>query len=270
MKSKRVIVAAAALLGLAGTGIYAAHGSGSKVAPVPQPAAALTTPADKVSYGMGATMARSFKREGVEVDVNALTMGLRDGLTDKKLLLTDDELKESASAFQTSLKEKRAQAAQVAADSAEKDGQAFLSKNAKKEGVVTLPSGLQYTVLKTGAGPKPTDDDTVECRYRGTFINGTEFDSSERRGGPATFKLAAVIAGWREALKLMPTGSKWQLVVPPSLAYGERGFGGKKGAPRMIGPNAALVFEVELVAIDPLPDAQTKAATRAVKPAAAR
>ena len=270
MKSKRVIIAAAALLALAGSGIYAAHGSGPKTAAATQTPAVLTTTADKVSYGMGATMARSFKREGVEVDVNALTMGLRDGLTDKKLLLTDDELKESASAFQTSLKEKRAQAAQVAADNAERDGQTFLSKNAKKEGVVTLPSGLQYAVLKAGAGPKPTDEDTVECRYRGTFINGTEFDTSERRGGPATFKLGAVIPGWREALKLMPTGSKWQLVVPSSLAYGERGFGGKKGSPRMIGPNATLVFEVELVAINPPQEAQAKAATRTVKSAAAQ
>jgi FKBP-type peptidyl-prolyl cis-trans isomerase FklB len=195
-------------------------------------------------------------------------MGLNDGLADKKLLLTDDELKESATAFQTSLKEKRTQAALVAADSAEKDGQAFLAMNAKKQGVVTLPSGLQYKVLEAGTGAKPKDDDTVEARYRGTFINGTEFDSSERRGGPTTFKLGAVIPGWREALKLMPVGSKWQLVVPPALAYGERGLGGKKGSPRMIGPNATLVFEVELVAINapPAGAAQAKAASRAVKP----
>jgi FKBP-type peptidyl-prolyl cis-trans isomerase FklB len=130
-----------------------------------------------------------------------------------------------------------------AAEDNRKAGESFLAENKKKEGVVTLPSGLQYKVLKAGDGKKPTDADTVECHYRGTLINGTEFDSSYLTGQPATFKIAGVIPGWREALKLMPVGSKWQLFVPSQLAYGARGKGGS------IGPNAALIFEVELLAI---------------------
>jgi FKBP-type peptidyl-prolyl cis-trans isomerase FklB len=130
-----------------------------------------------------------------------------------------------------------------AAEDNKKAGESFLAENKKKEGVVTLPSGLQYKVLKAGDGKKPTDTDTVECNYRGTHIDGTEFDSSYRTGQPATFKVAGVIPGWREALKLMPVGSKWQIFVPSQLAYGTR------GKPGSVGPNAALIFEVELLAI---------------------
>jgi len=272
MSSKGIIVAGSALLAIFGSGIYAAQGSATRAASAPASEAGLRTPKAKVSYGMGATMARSFKRDGVEIELDALTMGLRDGLEDKKLLLTDEELKETATAFQTDLRQKRAQNAQAAAERTERDGQAFLAANGKKRGVVTLPSGLQYTVLQAGAGKTPKDDDTVECRYRGTFINGTEFDASETRrrpdgtatpGAPATFNLGAVIEGWREALKLMPVGSRWHLVVPPNLAYGERGFGGKKGAPRLIGPNTTLVFELELVAIKPPSSVQAQTGSRA-------
>jgi FKBP-type peptidyl-prolyl cis-trans isomerase FklB len=124
-----------------------------------------------------------------------------------------------------------------------KEGDAFLAENKQKEGVVTLPSGLQYKIIKAGEGKKPKQEDTVVCHYRGTLINGTEFDGTHGPGEPATFKVTGVVPGWREALKLMPVGSKWQLFIPPVLAYGERGAGAT------IGPNATLIYEVELLAI---------------------
>jgi len=137
---------------------------------------------------------------------------------------------------------KQRQAAGLAGEENRKAGEAFLAGNKAKDGVVTLPSGLQYKVLKAGDGRKPSDADMVECRYRGTLIDGTEFDRSDPAGQPATFKVAGVIPGWREALKLMPVGSKWQLFIPPQLAYGAIGSG-------PIGPNATLIFELELLAV---------------------
>jgi FKBP-type peptidyl-prolyl cis-trans isomerase FklB len=141
------------------------------------------------------------------------------------------------------MREKQQAKMQVAGDANKKEGEAFLADNKSKEGVVALPSGLQYKVLKEGNGPKPTATDSVVCNYRGTLINGTEFDSSTKHGGPATFPVNGVIKGWTEALQLMPVGSKWQLFVPSDLAYAERGAGAD------IGPNATLIFEVELVSI---------------------
>jgi FKBP-type peptidyl-prolyl cis-trans isomerase len=146
-------------------------------------------------------------------------------------------------AFQSDLMKKQSQGKQTAAEENKKTGEAFLAENKKKDGVVALPSGLQYKILKAGKGKKPTDGDKVECHYRGTLIDGTEFDSSYRRGEPATFPVNGVIAGWTEALKLMPVGSKWQLFVPSQLAYKEHGAGAD------IGPNATLIFEVELLGI---------------------
>jgi FKBP-type peptidyl-prolyl cis-trans isomerase FklB len=128
-------------------------------------------------------------------------------------------------------------------DANKKTGEEFLAANKSKDGVVALPSGLQYKILTAGTGAKPTASDSVECNYRGTLINGTEFDSSSKHGGPATFPVSGVIKGWTEALQLMPVGSKWQLFVPSDLAYGERGAGGD------IGPNETLIFEVELLSI---------------------
>ena len=265
MSKRSAIIAGGALVAIFGSGVFVVRWGARNGGRTELAEAGLRTPVDKTSYGIGVTMARSFKREGVEVDANALGMGLRDGLSDKKLLMTDEEMRGSASAFQINLREKRAQAAIAAASDAEKEGQAFLAKNGKQEGVVTLPSGLQYKVLKAGTGDKPTEADTVQCRYRGTLVNGTEFDSSERRGQPVSFKLTSVIPGWQEALKLMPVGSKWQLAVPPQLAYADRGLGGKKGMPRVIAPNTTLVFDVELLAINPASAVQPKAATTAVK-----
>jgi FKBP-type peptidyl-prolyl cis-trans isomerase len=203
----------------------------------------LKTQKEKVSYSLGADVARNFKRLGIEVDVDLLVKGLRDSFAGEKLLMTQAELRETMNTFQAELRQKQIEATRVAAENNKTAGDAFLAENKAKEGVVTLPSGLQYKILKAGDGKTPTDANTVECQYHGTLIDGTEFDSSYSRGQSATFKLSGVIPGWREALKLMPVGSKWQLFVPPQLAYGERGAG------RDIGPNATLIFEVELVGI---------------------
>jgi FKBP-type peptidyl-prolyl cis-trans isomerase FklB len=203
----------------------------------------LKTQKDKVSYGLGVDMARNFTRLGMEFDTDIMMKGFRDARAGGKLLMTEEDLRTTLTAYQKELREKHLQAMKAAGEINKKEGDAFLAANKKKEGVVTLPSGLQYKILKAGNGKKPTDTDTVECRYRGTLINGTEFDSSDRTGKPVTFRVSGVIPGWTEALKLMPVGSKWQLFIPPELAYGPR------GASNLIGPNATLIFEVELLAI---------------------
>jgi len=206
----------------------------------------LKTQKDKVSYSVGVDLGRNIKRQGLDFDVEALAKGLRDALAGEKLLMTDEELRATLLEFQTGLKKKKAQTGAVPPKGAEdnkKQGEAFLAQNKAKEGVVTLPSGLQYKILKKGNGKKPTATDTVVCHYRGTLVNGKEFDSSHRHGQPATLKVGGVISGWREALQLMPVGSKWQLFIPPQLAYEERGAG------NVIGPNATLIFELELLGI---------------------
>jgi FKBP-type peptidyl-prolyl cis-trans isomerase len=188
---------------------------------------------------------------------------MRDTLSSGKLLLPEESLRAALAAFQGELRQKQAEASKWTAELNKRQGEAFLAGNAKRDGVVTLPSGLQYKVVKAGDGKTPKDSDTVECHYRGTLVDGTEFDSTHARGRPSTFRVASVIPGWREALKLMPVGSRWQLFVPPRLAYGERGVPGGKGAVREIGPHATLLFEVELLAIKSPGSAgeQTAAAT---------
>jgi FKBP-type peptidyl-prolyl cis-trans isomerase FklB len=205
--------------------------------------AALKSDKDKLSYGIGADLGRNLKRLEIEVDPELVRKGLLDALSGAKPMMSDEEVRAVLTALQAQIQRKAAQAASVAGEENKKAGEAFLAQNKTKPGVVTLPSGLQYKILKAGEGKKPGESDTVECNYRGTLINGTEFDSSYKRGQPATFAVTQVIPGWREALQLMTVGSKWQLFVPPELAYGERGAG------REIGPNATLVFEVELLGI---------------------
>jgi len=207
-----------------------------------QDTAALKTDKEKSSYGVGVAMARNLKRQGMDLDVATLQKGFADELSGSKLLISEDELRAVMTSLQTQMKQKQEQAMKTMLEENKKKGDLYLAENRVKDGVVALPSGLQYKILKAGDGKKPTADDTVECQYRGTLIDGTEFDSSYRGGKPVSFKVSQVIAGWQEALKLMPVGSKWQLVIPPALAYGERGAGN-------IGPNSTLVFEVELVSI---------------------
>lgn len=204
--------------------------------------AVLKTQKDQVSYGIGVNIARSFKADEIEFDPELVLRGLKDASSGEKLLMRDKELRHVMNSFQGELRQKAALKHRLAAMDNRKEGDAFLAANKVKEGVLSLPSGVQYTVLKMGDGKKPADSDTVEVNYRGTLLNGTEFDSSED-GKPASLKVAHLIPGWKDALKLMPEGSKWQIFIPPQLAYGERGVG------HDIGPNQTLAFEVELVAV---------------------
>ena len=211
----------------------------------------LTTPNEKASYAIGLNVGKGMKRDSVEVNPEILLQGMKDGLAGGKQLLSDDEIKAVLTALQAHIRKMQDERAAQVGDANKKEGEAFLAANKAKDGVVTLPDGLQYKILTAGTGPKPVATDSVVCNYKGTLINGTEFDSSYKRGQPATFGVSQVIHGWTEALQLMPVGSKWQLFIPAALAYGER------GASTDIGPNATLIFEVELISI------QAKAAAAA-------
>jgi len=208
-----------------------------------QPSVTLSDQKSKVSYAIGLNMGHSMKQQSVDVDPNVLAQGLKDGLAGGKALMTDDEVHATLTQFQTDMRAKMEEKRKEAGAASKSAGDAFLAANKNKEGVVALPSGLQYKVLTQGTGAKPTASDTVTCNYRGTLIDGTEFDSSYKRGEPASFPVSGVIKGWTEALQLMPVGSKWQLFIPPNLAYGEQGAGAD------IPPNSTLVFEVELISI---------------------
>lgn len=203
----------------------------------------LKTNRDKANYAIGVNVASNLKHQGIEIDLDLVMKGMKDTFSGAKLLLSDEDLRKTISLYQAEVRRSQAKARAVESEANKKEGEAFLAENKKKDGVVTLPSGLQYRIIKAGNGKMPAEADTVECRYRGTLIDGTEFDSSERTGKPATFKVAGVIPGWREALELMPVGSTWQLFIPSQLAYAEKGTRGS------IGPNETLIFEVELLAI---------------------
>ncbi len=208
-----------------------------------QDASPLKTPKDKTAYALGVAVGKSFQAQGVDADPNLIAQGLKDALAGGRLLITDDEFRTLMTAFQETMKEKQAAASAALADSNKKAGEAFLADNGKKDGVVTLPSGIEYKIITAGTGTKPTDTDTVTCQYRGTLLDGTEFDSTYKNGQPAIIEVGRVIPGFKEALKLMPVGSKFQFVIPADQAYAERGAG------NVIGPNAALIFEVELMSI---------------------
>jgi FKBP-type peptidyl-prolyl cis-trans isomerase FklB len=198
---------------------------------------------DKVSYSIGVNIGNNLKRQSIDVNTDALTQGIKDALSGSKALMTEKEVNDTLKNFQQEMKAKQIEHLKELGEKNKKEGDAFLAENKKKEGIITLPSGLQYKVIKEGTGETPKITDTVTVNYRGTLINGTEFDSSYKREQPATFPVNGVIAGWTEALQLMKVGSKWQLFIPPNLAYGERAFR------RDIGPNATLIFDIELLAI---------------------
>jgi len=198
---------------------------------------------DKVSYIIGIDIGKNLKNQSIDIDPDILARGIKDVISGKKPLMTEQEVQETTAAFQKEMTAKQSEVVKKVGEKNKKEGEAFLAENKKREGVKTLASGLQYKVIKAGTGKKPKLTDTVVTQYRGTLIDGTEFDSSYRRGKPATFPVNGVIPGWVEALQLMEEGSKWQLFIPPNLAYGERGAG------RDIPPNSTLIFEIELISI---------------------
>ncbi len=207
------------------------------------PKATLKTQKDKVSYIIGTNIGENFKKQGVDVDAELLLKGIKDGLGGKKYLLSDDEMKEVMTVFQKEMMAKQSEAFSKQAEANKKESDAFLAANKTKDSVITLPSGLQYKILREGTGRIPAKTDTVVVNYQGRLLDGTVFDDSYARGEPVTFPVSGVIPGWIEALQLMKEGSKWQLFIPPDLAYGERGAG------QRIGPNEALIFDVELMKV---------------------
>jgi FKBP-type peptidyl-prolyl cis-trans isomerase FklB len=225
---------------------------------------------DKASYSIGYDIGETFKKQKVELNPDTLFSGLKDALAGKEALLTKEDREKTLQAFQKEMMEKQMTASKEAATKNAAEGEKFLTENKKKEGVKTTASGLQYKVLKEGSGPSPKETDTVVTNYKGTLLDGTEFDSSYKRNEPASFQVNRVIKGWIEALQLMKPGAKYQLFIPAALAYGERGAG------QLIGPNATLIFEVELLSIKPpepaatvAPGAAAPATSPAAKPSAA-
>jgi FKBP-type peptidyl-prolyl cis-trans isomerase FklB len=203
----------------------------------------LKTQKDSVSYAIGLDIGKRLKQQSVEIDAALVARGIKDADSDSTRLLSEVQAESVVNAFQQQMAAKLDSARKALGKKNKVDGVAFLTENKKKEGVIVLPDGLQYRVLKEGNGKKPKADETVTVNYRGTLIDGTEFDSSIKRGEPSTFRVSGVIKGWTEALQLMPVGSKWQLFIPSELAYGERGAG------EVIPPNSTLIFEVELLSI---------------------
>ncbi len=239
MRFRRIIawVALPAVLSLAGPAFA-------------EDAAPLKDKKEKVSYAIGVDIGSTIKRQPFEIDPDVLVRGFKDAVSGGKMAMADNDIRSTLLDLQKELQakqqeqlKKQQEEMKKTGEKNQKEGAAFLAENAKKPGVKVLPSGLQYKVLASGKGDSPKSTDTVETNYRGTLIDGTEFDSSYKRGQTATFPVGGVIRGWTEALQLMKVGDKWQLFIPSDLAYGERGAG------RDIGPNATLVFEVELLAI---------------------
>ncbi len=203
----------------------------------------LETQMDKVSYSIGLDIGKSFKQQGIDIKTAALVQGIKDGLAGSTAMLSDSAIQATMEAFQTEMMAKQNSTMKESGDKNNTEGDTFLADNKKKEGVVTTTSGLQYKIITPGTGRKPQATDTVTVHYRGRLISGKVFDSSYDRKEPATFPVNGVIQGWQEALQLMPVGSKYELYIPSNLAYGPRGAGPD------IGPNATLIFEVELLSI---------------------
>jgi FKBP-type peptidyl-prolyl cis-trans isomerase FklB len=208
-----------------------------------KPAPELTTEKDKLSYAIGMKIGRGLKGDSVDVDQSILIQGLKDAMSGGNTRLTEEECKALLSDLSAELNAKKQAELHRIGEANKQAEQLFLVANKAREGIVTLPSGLQYKILDEGTGPKPTTTDTVICNYRGTLLDGTQFDSSQKRGQPSTVSVSQVIEGWKEALQLMPVGSKWRLFVPSELGYGDR------SPVAGIGPNSMLIFELELLAI---------------------
>lgn len=237
MKRELLLIAAASVI------LMGCNPPASEVSE-PEPAAVLDTEEKRVSYGMGVGLGERIKQDSISIDADAFAVGMKDAINDAELKMTKEEIMQEMQAFQQKqIAAQQAELDQVANANLE-EGEAFLAENGTKEGVVTLDSGLQYKIITEGTGNKPLATDTVEVHYSGTLLDGTEFDSSYKRGATVSFPVNGVIPGWTEALQLMPVGSKWQLFIPSDLAYGPGGTGGGP-----IGPNATLLFDVELIAI---------------------
>ena len=206
-------------------------------------ASSLTTEMDKLSYSIGADLGKNFKKQGIDISPAAMAQGMQDGMSGGQLKLTDAQMKEVLNKFQKDLMMKRSAEFNKKSEENKQKGEAFLKQNKGKEGIVTLPSGLQYKVLTKGDGSKPSKDDMVTVEYTGKLLDGQVFDSTEKTGKPATFKVSQVIPGWTEALQLMPAGSVWEVYVPSDLAYGPRSVGGP------IGPNETLIFQIHLISV---------------------
>jgi FKBP-type peptidyl-prolyl cis-trans isomerase FklB len=208
-----------------------------------KPAAQFKDNRDKTSYSLGVNIGNSMKMQGADINADEVSRGLRDALAGKAML-SDQQVRETLTAWQQDLRAKRMEKMKVEGEQNKKAGEEWLTNNAKKPGVKTMPDGLQYKVLVQGKGPQPKPSDTVSAHYKGTLTDGTEFDSSYSRGQPLTLPVMGVIPGWQEALTNMHVGDKWELYIPGNLAYGER------GSPPKIGANATLVFEMELLNIE--------------------
>ncbi len=203
----------------------------------------LITEKQKVSYSIGLSLGNNFKQQGLDIDTNTLLKGVEDALKGANPLLTQEQIREVMTNLQKNMMAKKQQADAEASGKNKTAGEMFLAENKKKKGVVTLPSGLQYEIIRKGTGATPKATDTVVTNYEGTLIDGKVFDSSYKRGKPATFPVNGVIKGWTEALQLMKTGAKWKLYIPSELAYGSRSAG------PVIGPNSTLIFDIELLEI---------------------
>lgn len=237
---------AAAVMGLTLSTAFATDVS-TPVTPTPATSTpsttSLNTDTDKLSYSIGADLGKNFKKQGIDINTQAMAKGLQDGMNGGQLLLTEQQMRDVLDKFQKELMAKRSAEMNKKAQENKAKGEAFLNQNKTKEGVVTLPSGLQYKIVEQGKGAKPSKDDAVTVEYTGKLIDGQVFDSTEKTGKPATFKVSQVIPGWTEALQLMPAGSTWEVYVPADLAYGSRSLGGP------IGPNETLIFKIRLISV---------------------
>lgn len=225
-------------MGLLVLGLLASTGRGAE-------SPKIETGEDRFSYGIGVDIARNSRRQGIELNLDLVIRGLKDGLSGERLLIPEDELRKAMVQVQAEMRQRRGPNQRTAAEANKLRGEVFMKENLAKPGVTALANGVQYKILKTGTGPKPGTNDIVECFYRCMLMEGTEIVGSPE-GKPGTFKVSdAFMAGWVEVLPLMPVGSKWQIIIPPQLAYGARGAG------RRVGPNETIVTELELAAIKP-------------------